>query len=279
MVRSSDGVELAIYDFGGEGADLLLIHPTSFCAAALAPLARSLHPFFHCVAMDCRGHGASGRSARGYAWDVFAEDVLSVVSELELRQPLGFGHSCGGTSLLLAERSAPGTFRSLYCFEPVVLGDGPGRPVHDNPLSDAARRRRRSFASREEAFENFASKPPMSRFDPGALSGYVTGGLHSESDGTVSLACLPEDEAEVYAYAYAHDAHEGLEKVRCQVALGCGTRDGTFGPMRTSEVAQMIPQARAEAFPGLGHFGPLERPVRVAAAVRAALGSQASKTL
>ncbi len=47
-------------------------------------------------------------------------------------------------------------------------------------MSDQARKRRPGFASLEEARENFASKPPMNRFDPAALDAYVTFGFVDE---------------------------------------------------------------------------------------------------
>ncbi len=37
-----DGLGIAVYDYGGRGADLLLVHATGFCAEVLEPLAHSL---------------------------------------------------------------------------------------------------------------------------------------------------------------------------------------------------------------------------------------------
>ena len=37
-----DGVGIAVYDFGGHGPDLLLVHATGFCAEPFGPLARAL---------------------------------------------------------------------------------------------------------------------------------------------------------------------------------------------------------------------------------------------
>src|SRR5579872_6944966 len=106
--RTADGVGIACYDLGGSGPVLLLAHATGFCAAVLAPLAARLADRFHCIAFDERAHGLSDRPAdEDFGWYGFAADVLAVVDHLGLEQPLGFGHSCGGAALLLAEETRP----------------------------------------------------------------------------------------------------------------------------------------------------------------------------
>jgi len=176
---TADGLALAVYDFGGQGPDLLLVHATGLCAEPFGPLARALGGRFRCWGLDLRGHGRSDRPADGdFAWSGFATDVLTVVDHLGLRQPFGFGHSCGGATVLLAEQARPGLFRSLYCFEPVVMPDAARAVVAaSNPLADGARRRRSSFPSAEEALANYASKPPYSDLDLECLRLYVHGGL------------------------------------------------------------------------------------------------------
>ena len=160
-----DGVELAVYDFGGTGPDLLLVHATGFCAGVLLPLATALSGRFRCHALDLRGHGRSGRPADGgFPWSDFATDVLTVIDALGLDHPLGFGHSCGGASLLLAEQARPATFAALHLFEPVVLPDqDPSFPVEKNPLSRGARRRRETFPAAEDRPCSTASGPAIPR--------------------------------------------------------------------------------------------------------------------
>src|ERR1019366_7532448 len=115
------GPGIATYDFGGRGPDLLLVHATGFCAEVFIPMARALGADFHCWGLDLRAHGRSDRPDDGnFDWPGFAADVLAVVDHLGLERPFGFGHSCGGAAVLLAEEARSGVFGSLYCFEPVV---------------------------------------------------------------------------------------------------------------------------------------------------------------
>jgi pimeloyl-ACP methyl ester carboxylesterase len=270
-----DGLGIAAYDLGGTGEDLLLVHATGFCAEVFHPLVRALGSEFHCYALDLRAHGRSDRPADGdFSWSGFATDVLSVVEELGLERPMGFGHSCGGAALLLAEESRPGTFESLYCFEPIVfpVRDGTAGPV-DNLLSDGARRRRATFPSAEDAFVNFVAKPPFAELDPEVLRWYVEAGFEPipEDEGgdgvAIRLRCRREDEAAIYAEGPCHDAFGHLGDVVCPASLACGEHTDAIGPRLLELDAARLPRASVEVLPGIGHFGPLQDPPLVARSV------------
>jgi pimeloyl-ACP methyl ester carboxylesterase len=279
-----DGVELALYDFGGQGHDLLLVHATGFCAEVLTPLATALSGSFHCWGLDLRAHGQSERPADGdFAWSGFAVDVLAAVDHLGLDRPAGFGHSCGGASLLLAEEARPGTFRSLFCFEPVVFDESRlgkyGVLATDNPLSAGARRRRETFPSSEDAFVNFSSKPPFADLDPEALCCYVEAGFEPipEAEGgdghAIRLRCRREDEAEVYVHGLDHGAFGHLPEIACPVGLACGADTDAFGPTFLEADAGQLRRSTVEVLPGIGHFGPLQQPTLVADSVLRTLGT------
>jgi pimeloyl-ACP methyl ester carboxylesterase len=268
-VRTSDGVRIAVLDFGGDGPDLVMAHPTGFHAATWGPVARLLTDHFHCVALDLRGHGDSDPDPHGdYHWSGFARDCLAVVDGLSLENPLGVGHSCGGASLLLAELDRPSTFRALYCYEPIVIpSEGPPGPNPENHLAAGARRRREIFPSRQAAYDNYASKPPFDILTPEALRAYVDYGFADLADGTVRLKCRREIEAAVFSESSSHDAFDRLDQVRCPVTLACGELTDTFGPAVMERLAERLPRARVAALAGLGHFGPQQDPEAVAAAI------------
>jgi pimeloyl-ACP methyl ester carboxylesterase len=243
-------------------------------------MARDLAGTFHCWGLDLRGHGHSERPADdNFAWSGFALDVLAAVEHLGLRRPFAFGHSCGGAAILLAEQARPGTFRALYCFEPIVYpADEPVESVGmDNPLSTGALRRRETFPSREDALANFSSKPPFSILDPSALAGYVEGGfdLVPPEDGgdgrLVRLCCRREDEAAVYAQSFFHGAFAHLGAIDCPVTLACGEETDVFGLPVLEQYAARLQQSAIRVFGGQGHFGPMERPDEVAQSVQAML--------
>jgi pimeloyl-ACP methyl ester carboxylesterase len=251
-----------------------MAHATGFCGPVLSPLASHLTSRFHCWAYDARGHGDSEAPAGlGWNWSGFAADVLAVIDGLALERPYGFGHSSGGAALLDAEARRPGTFTALWCYEPIVWPEITEElKASRRPLISGALKRRDRFSSRQEAYDNFASKPPLESLDPRALRAYVDCGFEADADG-VRLRCPPFVEAAIYRQGLVHDGFARLALVGCPVTVGRG--DGSVAVELSVAEAQVaaLPRATLTTFSGLGHFGPLEGVATVAAAVVAGFGA------
>lgn len=275
FVRTDDGLDLALYDLGGDGPDLLLVHATGFCAGVWAPVAERLAGF-RVAALDVRGHGGSSAPdldrPPGMSWAGTGRDVLTAVESLGLTDPLGAGHSMGGASLLIAELDAPGTFRSLWAYEPIVFPTAIAAEASvSNPLAEGARRRRASFPSARAAFDNYASKPPFDALDSDGLWAYVHHGFAEQPDGSVTLRCRPEVEAATFEMGPRHGTFERLGEVSIPVTVVRGVDvvgPASFAPI----IASALPHGRLEDHPDLGHFGPLEDPARIAASIAATFG-------
>ena len=268
---SADGTQIAWYDYGGNGPDLLLGHASGFCAAMWGEVIDQLRSQFRCVAYDSRSHGLSSRpeyGSEGWDWERFADDAAAVIDAAKLDHPYGVGHSSGGATQLLLEERKPGTFQALYLFEPVIFADDPPRgPWPDRELAVRTRKRRASFPSPSEALETYRRKGPFATLSEGALEAYVRNGFAESSDGSVVLRCRPEDEAEVYVMASAHSGYQRLGFVQLPVAVAHGETSTSFSEAEVRHVASRLGQPTFVEFDALGHFGPLEQPDRFAAAV------------
>ncbi|MDZ7733057.1 MAG: alpha/beta hydrolase [Acidimicrobiia bacterium] len=266
-VRSTDGIDLAVHDLGGDGPTVLFAHATGLHAQVWAPVARELRDF-HAIAVDFRGHGRSAKPAEHrYEWRGFADDVLAVVDALDLGRPFGVGHSKGGAALLLAEEQRPGTFRALWCFDPVVFPPGRAREhdVDGNPLAAGAERRRAVFTSRDEALDRFRSKPPFDVVSDEALDADVTHGLEVRDDGSLALRCPPAVEAQVYRMGAAHRAFEHLDAITCPVTIARAAVDGigpaAFAVVHRRPAAGGSPRGPSGAHPLRAAPGPgIDRP-------------------
>lgn len=273
-VPSTDGVTLALIDLGGDGPPLLFCHPTGFHGMTWAPLAAHLAGVAHSWAVDFRGHGDSSVPlSMDFTWERMVDDVLAVIDHLGTSDVKAVGHSMGGTALLMAEMRRPGTFAALWLYEPIVLPKRDGVPP-SNPIAAAARRRRPSFPDRQAAYDNFAAKPPLNALDAAALRAYVDHGLRpsraAEGNHTVELKCPPEVEAVVFENGVVANAFERLPEVRIPVIVAASQDGG--GPARAAGlIAGALPHGRLERFPELTHFGPMEDPAGIAAAIRAGL--------
>lgn len=269
-VPAADGVAVAVHDLGGTGAPTVFAHATGLHGLVWRAVAAHLSDAFSCISFDERGHGDSGLPEDlDFDWRGFALDALAVGDRLD-GAPFGVGHSSGATALLLAEQARTGTFRALYCFEPVVVPADPplGRDI-GNWLAAGARRRREVFASRAEARAHYAAKPPFDRWAPQTLADYVDHGFADQPDGSVRLKCRREHEALVYEMASAHDGFGRMGEVRCPVTVARGGDTDAMSPPALDGLLERLPDARAEVLPGLGHFGPLEDPALVAGSIRA----------
>ena len=274
LVPSTGGVTVTLHDLGGDGPDVLLCHPTGFHALMWGPVAEELQGVAHCWAPDLRGHGDTPPPPDGdMDWRGARDDVLAVSDHLGVRGGLAVGHSMGGAALLMAEQLRPGTFARLWVYEPIVFPrpEGGGDRV-SNPLAESARRRRARFPSRDTAYANYAAKPPLSGLDPAVLRAYVDHGFRDvPDDQAVELKCLPAVEAATFEAGGGAGAFEGLGGVEAEVVVAAGG-DGAPPAQMASLVVRALPHARLERHDALTHFGPMEDPPAIAAAIRTALG-------
>jgi pimeloyl-ACP methyl ester carboxylesterase len=273
LIGSTDGVRIAVHDFGGPedpaAPVVLFSHATGFHGQVFALTATLLTDRYRCLAFDLRGHGVSETPpGTSFAWEHFAEDVLAVLhSDLvgRGREVHGVGHSMGGASLLLAAAREPGWLRSLWVYEPAVRRPREDVPEDQSDLMIAiASRRRSTFASHEEAFANYASKPPLNVLYPEVLMAYVKGGFAHEADGQVTLRCLPSTEAAVFGGFNTSGVWNALSSIDLPVAVVAGRPDPTGANSSVGPIVAQLPQGTQLECPGLGHFGPLQDPVGIA---------------
>lgn len=271
MIKSADGVALALHDLGGTGPTLLYSHATGFHGRIWLPLARELGDRYHGWALDYRGHGDSALATDDpLRWSEFGADALAAVEAIDPSPRFGFGHSMGATALLMVELARPGTFTGLVLFEPIVMPPGFAEGVigedglrRDHPLATAARRRRPSFPSFEAAYDNFAGKPPLNSLTPDSLHAYVDFGFRRVDDQTVTLKCTGETEARTFEAGRDHDVWERLDEISCPVLILGGHPSAGPGEI-VHLLAEPLPYGRFQRFDHLSHFGPIEDPALVA---------------
>jgi pimeloyl-ACP methyl ester carboxylesterase len=273
-VTSTNGVELAVHDLGGDGPLLLVSHATGFHGRCYEPLAHALADRLHSIAFDYRGHGDTPRPAGPVDWLRYGDDALAMARWVVDRNhgaPIdAFGHSMGGACLLMAAAREPALFRRLVVFEPIVLPPGGlraedegGDNPEQSPMVVGARRRRATFASYQAAIDNYAAKPPLNGFTPEALRAYVVHGFAPDDDG-VHLKCRPDTEAETFATGSGHDTWDLLPDIHTDVLVVAGRVEPTQPSMVAAGVAERLPNGRYLHLEQLDHFGPMARPLLVA---------------
>jgi len=99
-VTVDSSVKLEVLDWGGSATPIVLLacYLTAHVYDEFAP---KLADRFHVYGITRRGIGASDKPATGYGVQRSADDVLDVLTSLELEKPILIGNSCAGEVLTL----------------------------------------------------------------------------------------------------------------------------------------------------------------------------------
>ncbi|MBC7195142.1 MAG: alpha/beta hydrolase [Caldisericia bacterium] len=90
-----DGVNL-YYETFGEGEPLVLIEGLAQQIVMWKYQIEELKKYFKIVVFDLRGNGKSDKPLTGYSVDIFADDTIKLIRELNLTKPHILGVSLGG---------------------------------------------------------------------------------------------------------------------------------------------------------------------------------------
>ncbi|MFE6360221.1 alpha/beta fold hydrolase [Streptomyces sp. NPDC057806] len=107
----------------------MMLHGLAGHAGEWDATARSLHSRYRVVAVDQRGHGSSERHPQDVSRAAHVADVVAVMDQLALQQPVLVGQSLGGHTAMLTAAAHPGLVHAL-----VLVEAGPGGPNTEAPL-------------------------------------------------------------------------------------------------------------------------------------------------
>jgi pimeloyl-ACP methyl ester carboxylesterase len=99
FVTVDDNVRLEVLDWGGSGRPLILLAGLGNTAHVFDDFAPKLIDRYHVFGITRRGYGASDVPDSGYTADRLGDDVLDVIDQLKLAQPVLVGHSVAGEEL------------------------------------------------------------------------------------------------------------------------------------------------------------------------------------
>jgi pimeloyl-ACP methyl ester carboxylesterase len=246
-VTSSDGTRIA-YERTGSGTPLVLVHGTSvehFTFRFVEPL---LSDSFTLYAVDRRGRGESGDSAKGYAIEQEFADIASLVDSLEEPADL-FGHSYGATVALGAAALAR-NLRRLVLYEPA-----PGVP-QETPEFLARLDARLAEDQREQLLSLFLTEAGL---DPDALEQLRASPVWA---GRVAAAhTIPR---ELRAEARYQPDPEALSSLSIPVLLLLGSESPEWAKKGTEVVRSVLPDSRVAMLEGEGHIAIITAPELVA---------------
>lgn len=254
--RTPDGCPIAYAIApGATGAPrVALIHSLAldrnFWGSVVAEAAGS----FEMLALDCRGHGASGGTGP-FTAVLMADDLASVLDHAGWDRSLIAGASMGGSvALAFAARHAPRT-AGLLAID-TTAWYGPTAP------QDWARR---AGVARKDGMAG------LLEFQRARWLSDAFRTAHPEVQAAQEAVFLRTG-IEAYAAACgmlgALDLRAAIPGITAPTAVLVGEEDGATPPAMAEAIAAAIPGATLEVLQGARHLTPLERPCKIVAALR-----------
>jgi pimeloyl-ACP methyl ester carboxylesterase len=237
-VRATDGLELAVTEFGGSGAPILLLHGLMGRASTWWPVAGWLAGHGRVVGLDARGHGRSG--ARGpWTTDRMAADVVDVLTELG--PAVVVGHSMGGLHGLVAAARRPELV-------PALVVEDMGVDFRGRSAADA----RAWFAALPQPFPALSAVRQAFGRPRAEFGEYMTECVEERGDGYHLLADVGHATAIAAEWA-ERDHWSAVAALRCPVLLVEAEESATpAGQMAL--MAARAPVATHVRLPGTGHL-------------------------
>ncbi|RII20734.1 Esterase YbfF [Streptomyces sp. YIM 130001] len=242
-----DGVHLACRDWGGSARPcVVLLHGLAGHAGEWNVLARQLTDAFRVVAVDQRGHGASERHPRDVSRSAYVADVVAVIDQLELAQPVLIGQSLGGDTAMLTAAAHPALVRGLVLVEAAPGDPDPGHPERIGGWLDSWPV---PFASRQAAVAFFGGGPLGEGWAEGLEE--RDDGWYPRFDRDVLVASLTDNAQRSFPHAWRH--------VVCPV-LAVFAQSSLIPAADIDAMLTERPGTLAASIPGTGHDLHLERP-------------------
>lgn len=269
---------------------LVFSHANSFGASTYSVLFRHLKTRgFKVRAIERFGHDP--RYPVSNNWRHLVQQLIDFArAEVERAgQPAWLvGHSFGGFVSLMAAARAPELARGIVLLDSPLLGGWRATTLgalKSTQLVGAvspgavSRRRRNSWASRDEALAHFQHKKMFARWEPQVLQDYIDHGTHDEGDGADKKRVLSFDrDVETAIYNTLPDNLDRLLKrhpLKCPAAFIGGVQSDEMKQVGMAMTEQVV-RGRIMMLDG-SHLFPMEKPLATAAAIEAALlGMQAA---
>lgn len=241
----------------GRGPPVLLVHGFPFDHGMWEAQLADLAPRHRVLAPDLRGFGGSTVSDGTVTMDRMADDLESILRELDLREPPVFvGFSMGGYVgwPFLARRGR--ALRALVLVDTRAVADAPAAAAAR--LALAERVLREGPAPAADAMLPRLLDPGRAARDPALVARVRALMLRQDPRGIA---------AALRGMARRPDASSRLARVDLPALALCGEHDAISTRDEMRALAAALPRGRYVEVAGAGHLTPLEAPGAVSSAL------------
>jgi pimeloyl-ACP methyl ester carboxylesterase len=211
---------------------------------------------FRTIAFDHRGHGQSVVGTAGHSLESLAQDMRTVVEDLDLRDAVLVGHSMGGVAVQEFVTRFP-EIASERVAGIVLLSTLAKTPF--GSTSTRTKKRIEQITNRTPDMSWMWGLPNVGLLAARLGFGRDPHPSHVELVRQMLQACPPETRLEAPRALIGLDLTADLPKVHLPTLVIVGSRDILTPPAQARLIARLIPGARLEVFPDGGHMLMLER--------------------
>ena len=255
-------------------------HATGFNALTYKELLEPLSDNFNVRAVDARGHGFTKLKANPqdmYDWKIYCDDLIKSVElfvEKTQKPIILSGHSMGAASAIQVAAIRPDLVSGLVLVDPVLMTNkikvifkiGRKYPLFKNfpiikqgmMMSEATKKRRRYWKSKEEIFNSCKNKLIFKTWTEATLRNYIEGGTELIGD-EIRLTCDPLWEAATFS-SWKHDAMGLIDKLNCPITLLQAEFNSTARGNGPIKLMQQDKLGVHKIVKGSTHFLPMEFP-------------------
>jgi non-heme chloroperoxidase len=259
-VPTGDGGQLHAVA-AGAGTPLVLTHGALLSLEAWALLWQPLLAAGHqVIAYDLRGHGRSTLGRSGFGVQAYAQDLAAVLDHFDVRHGAVVAHSTGGIGALTLAVDAPGAAAAhlagqvLISTAPQGIGDSLQNrllaPLMFSGLIHEVVRRR--WLGTPFTRSLFGSHP-----DPELV----------EFARRLMAAAPRQTTIDAPKAVLRFHFRDRLDPVALPTLILAGSKDRSVKPEHAQALADGIPEARLQRFPGAGHLVILERAHQLAGVI------------
>jgi len=278
-----NGVRLHYLRAGRGPRAIVLTHGNSHCGGVWAPLIAALGgEQFTVVAWDLPRHGWSDQPDSGYDWGSLRDDLVGLVTALELRDVVYVGHSRGGGVSLLAAAADGRRTHAALVYEPTMpVRAGPNgmpAPVPEPPrmaeMAARALRRRESFVNHAALAERYRRQDAFKGWREDYFQAFLDYGTTTREDGSVGPCVPPIAAARLFEATFGFEAWHGVLAPELPLLAVYGDRSGRLGDGRDPGTAlrTMFPRCELRVMADATHTGPMEQPEQFERIVREVAG-------
>jgi pimeloyl-ACP methyl ester carboxylesterase len=261
------------YHDPGPGRPTLLIgHGNGFPPAAYAPLARAMGEDYRQVCLPARPWWGTHSPDNIRDWHFLSEDMIGGIQEHALGPVVGLGHSMSGVAMVYAAVQRPDLFRAIVLIDPVFLPPAwlwlarllkPFGFQTNKRLVEGARKRKRDWASVDEAYERFRGRSLFKNCSDEVVRLYAEGLLQPTGRGGMELAYPVEWEVAIFAHGPL-DEWNYPPRLKTPCLIIGGEASDTFLPPAIAAWRKRRPDVQIELVPNTGHLIPMEAPEAIA---------------